>query len=247
MAGERRSLIVSLHDVSPHTWESCRRILDELSAQGVTSVSLLVIPNHHHKGHFLDAPDFCDWLRRRVAAGCEPVIHGYYHQRARRASESLRDRLITRGYTAGEGEFYDMQYEEAKTLVSRAREEFHTAGLHPLGSIAPAWLLSAPAEQALRDLEFAYTTRLRGIWNLRRGQVARSQSLCWSVRSAWRRQVSLAWNAFLFSRLAKRPVLRLAIHPVDLAHPVIWRQIKRLLAAAQLHRRVMTYEEWASI
>jgi predicted deacetylase len=247
MPGERRNLVVSLHDVSPHTWEACRRILDELSKQGITAVSLLVIPDHHHRGHFKDAPEFCEWLRRQVASGREAVIHGYYHERERRAGESLRDRLVTRSYTAGEGEFYDLPHDQAKALVLRAREEFNAADLHPVGFIAPAWLLSAPAEQALRDLDFAYTTRLRGVWDLRRGQVERSQSLCWSARAAWRRQMSLAWNAFLFSRLANRPLMRVAIHPVDLAHPRIWRQIKRLLASAQLHRRVMTYEEWAAI
>jgi predicted deacetylase len=247
MAGERSSLIVSLHDVSPHTWDSCRRILDELSRRGLTAVSLLVIPDHHHRGHFREYPDFCEWLRQRVAEGCEAVIHGYYHQRPKRAAESLRDRFITRSYTAGEGEFYDIAYDQAKALVSRALEEFHAADLHPAGFIAPAWLLSTPAEHALRDLNIAYTTRLRGVWDLRHGRVQQSQSLCWSARAAWRRQASLVWNAFLYRRMSARPLLRLAIHPVDLAHPRIWRQITRLLAHAQLRRRAMTYEQWSAI
>jgi uncharacterized protein len=247
MPSERRSLVVSLHDVSPHTWESCRRIVDALSAQGVHAVSLLVVPDHHRRGHFREYPEFCAWLRQQVAAGGEAVIHGYYHERPARGGETLKDRVITRSYTAGEGEFYDLPYDAAKALVSRARDEFHGVDLHPCGFIAPAWLLSAPAEQALRDLEIAYTTRLRGVWDLRRGQIARSQSLCWSVRAAWRRHVSLAWNAVLFKRLRNAPLLRVAIHPVDLDHPRIWRQITRLVAAAQLHRRVMTYEDWVAI
>ncbi len=247
MPGERSSLIVSLHDVSPHTWDSCRRILDALNRQGLTAVSLLVIPDHHHRGHFREYPEFCEWLRQRVALGCEAVMHGYYHQRPQRAKESIRDRVITRSYTAGEGEFYDMPRDEAKALVSRAREEFRAAKLDPVGFIAPAWLLSDPAEQALRDLGIAYTTRLKGVWDLKREQVAQSQSLCWSVRAAWRRQVSLAWNPYLYHRLSKNPLLRIAIHPVDIAHPRIWRQVTRLVASAQHHRRALTYEQWAAI
>ena len=65
-------------------------------------VSLLVIPDHHRRGHFRDYPEFCEWLRRQVAAGCEAVIHGYYHERPARAGEGWRDRFITRSYTAGE-------------------------------------------------------------------------------------------------------------------------------------------------
>ena len=247
MADTRRSLVVSLHDVSPHTWEPCRRIVDELGKMGVGAISLLVIPDHHRRGHFREDEEFCAWLRRQVALGHEAVIHGYYHQRAARSGESWRDRFVTRSYTAGEGEFYDVDYDRAKTLVSRARDDFHAIGLHPSGFIAPAWLLSAAGEQALRDLGISYTTRLRGVWNLRRGEVESSQSLCWSVRASWRRGVSLLWNAYLFHHLRAHPLLRVAIHPVDFAHPRIWRQITRMIATAPHHRRVVTYEQWAAI
>lgn len=247
MADSRRNLVISLHDVSPLTWEPSRRILDELRKQGVSAVSLLVIPDHHRRGHFRESPDFCSWLRQQVMEGCEAVIHGYYHQRAERAGETLRDRMITRRYTAGEGEFYDISHEEAKALVQRAKDDFSAINLQPTGFIAPAWLLSEPGENAIRDLGISYTTRLQGVWDLKRGEVARSQSLCWSVRAAWRRGVSLLWNAFLFHRLASKRLLRVAIHPIDLAHPQIWRQITRMIASAQMHRRVLTYDQWTAV
>jgi uncharacterized protein len=243
----RRSLVVSLHDVSPYTWERCRRILQELNRQDVSATSLLIVPNHHHRGHFRDNPEFCEWLRAQATAGHEPVIHGYYHQRPARPNESWKERLVTRGYTAGEGEFYDLTYEQAKELVSRARDDFEAVGLHPCGFIAPAWLLSEAAEQALRDLGIKYTTRLRGLYNLRHNEVEHSQSLCWSVRAAWRRAMSLAWNAVLFRRLESQRLMRVAIHPIDIGYPRIWQQITRLIATAQLHRRVMTYAQWPGI
>lgn len=245
-AEEPRSLVVSLHDVSPRTWESCDRILAELRKLGVRSVSLLVIPDHHHRGHFLQDQAFCEWLREQVASGHEAVIHGYYHQRPAKAGETWRERFITRSYTAGEGEFFDLSYDAAKELVTRARKEFVEAHLRPCGFIAPAWLLSEEAETALVDLGFAYTTRLRGISDFRRGEVIWSQSLCWSVRAAWRRAVSIVWNAFLFHRLELTPVMRVAIHPVDLAHPQIWGQIQRLIRAALITRQVQTYEDLLS-
>ena len=247
MVPGRRSLVVSLHDVSPHTWEQSRTIIDRLERQGVHRVSLLVIPNHHRRGHFLESPEFCAWLRQLVDAGHEAVIHGYFHERAARTGESLRDRWITRSYTAGEGEFYDINYREAKERVTKAQAEFQRAELNPVGFIAPAWLLSEDGEEALRDLGFTYTTRLRSVSDLQGGSVEQSQSLCWSVRAAWRRVVSLGWNTFLYHRLRDSALMRLAIHPVDLAHERIWNQITRLTAAAQLQRQVITYADWASI
>src|SRR5262245_7447312 len=105
-AASGRSLVVSLHDVSPHTWTPCVQILDELRAIGVGAVSLLVIPDHHHRGHFLGHEEFCRWLRTQIAIGHEAVIHGYHHERAARTGETLRERMITHRYTAGEGEFF---------------------------------------------------------------------------------------------------------------------------------------------
>ena len=235
-----RALVVSLHDVSPHTWAACQRILATLDFP----VSLLVIPDHHKRGHFIKNTAFCEWLRSRVKAGDEAVIHGYLHQRTARVSETFAEKLITRSYTAGEGEFYDIDYASARRLVFNAREEFRSIGLHPTGFIAPAWLLSAEGERAIREIGFRYTTRLRTVTDLAQRREWRSQSLCWSVRSRWRGAVSLAWNAHLFHRLENAPLMRIAIHPSDISHPRVWQQITRCIAIARSTRKVMTYAQW---
>ena len=100
MTTNRPALVVSLHDISPMTRPDCAAILDELRSLGVPAVSLLVIPDHHHKGHMLADAEFGAWLREQAATGHEIVIHGYHHQRARRGNEDLRAKLTTRFYTA---------------------------------------------------------------------------------------------------------------------------------------------------
>ena len=143
--------MVSLHDVSPRTRAECAEILGQLAALGVPRCSLLVIPDHHHRGHFLADADCAAWLRAQAAAEHELVMHGYYHQRARREGESVSAKWTTRIYTADEGEFYDLDRPAAAALVSKAREDFRQIGVEPAGFIAPAWLLSAEAEAALED------------------------------------------------------------------------------------------------
>ena len=239
-----RALVVSLHDVSPRTREACVRAIEELGALGVHRTSLLVIPDHHHAGHFRSDPVLCVWLGKLARQGHEIVIHGYHHQRERRAREGPLAKFTTRVYTADEGEFYDLDREAARALVHRAREDFRAAHLDPRGFIAPAWLLSRAAEKALRDVEIEYTTRLGSVLDLQTKRRHRSQSLVWSVRSAWRRETSRVWNALLFRRLARKPLLRIAIHPLDLEHPAIWAQIKRLITRALADREAVTYLDW---
>ncbi len=238
------ALVVSLHDVTPATQASCDLILDDLAALGVPHVSLLVVPDHHGHGHFLGDAAFCEWLLVRAQAGHEVVIHGYYHQRARRENEDWKTRMTTQVYTADEGEFYDMDHATAATLVAQAREDFRQLGLTPDGFVAPAWLLSAEAETAVREAGCEYTTRLRGVIDLRTGRRTKSQALVWSARSAWRRAMSIVWNGTLFGFLAGNPLLRISIHPVDVHHRGIWAQVRKLVAAALRDRAPFTYERW---
>src|SRR5207244_12561236 len=106
---------------------------------------------------------------------------------------SLHDALpISRLYTADEGEFYDLDYDEALRRITAARDEFRASGLKPRGFVAPAWLLSAEAERAARDAELEYTTRLRTLRDLRSGEEFPVRSIGYSVRSRWRRAISRA-------------------------------------------------------
>jgi hypothetical protein len=242
-----RALVVSIHDVSPLTREPVSRILAELAGAGIGRVSLLVVPDHHHRGNITADAGFGAWLRECVAEGHEAALHGYWHQRERRADESARTRFFTRLYTAGEGEFFDIGYEEAREILARGREELaEVAGIEPVGFIAPAWLLSADGERAARDLGFAYTTRLKAISDLGTGRVHESQSLCWSVRGGWRRVVSLGWNRMLFGRLRANALVRLSIHPPDIGHGAIWRQILSLARGAVADREAMAYRDFVS-
>jgi uncharacterized protein len=243
-SGAARALVVSLHDVSPHTREECDTILKDLAERGVTCTSLLVIPDHHRRGHMQSDPEFVSWLQTQADAGHEVVMHGYHHQRTRRANESPRDKLTTRFYTADEGEFYDLDRTQATALVRKARDQFQQLGFAPTGFIAPAWLLGAEAEEALRDLHVGYTTRLASVSDLETSTTYPSQSLVWSVRSGWRRWTSLRWNAFLFRRLLPSPLLRISVHPVDLRHANIWQQIGELVSRALADREPLTYHAW---
>src|SRR6266487_3262302 len=236
--------VVSLHDISPATQAIAGKIISALAQQGIRMCSLLVVPDYHHQGAAMKDRQFVSWLRDLESAGHEIVIHGYFHERPRGQDETLPEKFLTRFYTNDEGEFYDLDYEEAFRLITAARDEFLANGLTPRGFVAPAWLLGKEGERAARDAELENTTRLRTVRDLRSGEDFPARSLVYSVRSNWRRSVSLIWNAALLQFLKSAPLLRLSIHPPDYSYRIIWRQIVDLIDAVDGMRTPTTYRDW---
>ena len=240
------SLVVSIHDLSTVTRGAVTRMLADLGDVGVPVTSLLVIPDHHHTGRIDADPDFGAWLRGRVAEGHEAVLHGFYHLRPSKAGEGVVTKLITRSYTAGEGEFHDLTFDEASALLQKGRASLHACGIKPTGFIAPAWLLGEEAEKAVRNEGFDYTTRLGSVIDCReRGEFA-ARSMVYSVRAPWRRGLSLLWNGVLFRtlRMGEAPLLRIGLHPPDWEHQAIRRQILKFIRIAARERSVATYQDW---
>ena len=244
-------LVVSIHDVSPRTYLVVEQMLSELHTLGVKQCSLLVIPNHHHMGWLESFPLFVTWLKQKQNEGHEIVLHGLFHHRPQRLKEGLFQRWITRCYTAGEGEFFDLSYEEARSKLREGGACLEKIGFSKkerLGFIAPAWLLSAAAERALHDEGFLYTTRLGGVVDVTTepSLYHPSQSMVYSVRAGWRRIMSLCWNEILFWHLTRKKsaLLRISLHPPDWCYPSIRHHALRSIQRALRERVAMTYLNW---
>ena len=219
-------------------------MLKDLASVGVSTTSLLIIPDHHRQGRIDRDAEFIGWLQGVVEQGHEAVLHGFYHQRPMKSGEGMATRLMTRSYTAGEGEFYDLSFEEASELLREGRQALLNCGVIAEGFIAPAWLLGADAERAVREEGFGYTTRISTVIDCRGSASFRARSMVYSVRAAWRRAMSLVWNEVLFRRLRKAPLLRIGLHPPDWEHPAIRKHILECVRLAVSHREATTYREW---
>lgn len=244
MPAPKQHLVVSFHDVVPSHRVAMVEMLREIASKGVRVCSLLVVPDYHYQGNFAQDRQFTSWLRDLEAQGHEIVIHGYFHERPARPNESIADKFVTRFYTRGEGEFYDLDYDEAFRRITKARDQFIEAGLRPRGFIAPAWLLNAESERAIRDAELEYTTRLTTVRDLRSAQNFSARSLVYSTEAPWRRSTSLFWNGLLARLQRGTPLLRVSIHPPDRRYPRIWGQILDLLSESAKMRTPTTYRDW---
>jgi uncharacterized protein len=241
-----RNLVVSIHDVSPVTRLICNRILEELADLGIRRTSLLVIPNYHHNAPVTDDQVFQQWLIDRVQSGHEPVLHGYYHQRMRSENDSLLSRLTTEVYTAGEGEFFDLSFEEASNRLKSGLADLSFLSGKISGFIAPAWLLGEEAERAVRQCGFLYTTRVGSVIRFDNNDEIVSRSLVWSTRARWRVAASLAWNRALGRMVRDCSLVRIGIHPPDYEHAAAWKQIVNLLHELSVERRAAPYGDLAA-
>jgi uncharacterized protein len=238
------SLVVSIHDVSTVTRNRVAEMIRDLSEEGVSVTSLLVIPDHHHRGRIDHDREFVAWLRALLAGGHEAVLHGFHHLRPQKKNEGLATRMITSSYTAGEGEFYDLSLNDAADLLSRGRAALSGCGIHPKGFIAPAWLLGREAESAVKEAGFEYTTRIGEVMDCQSGKRFSSRSLVYSVRAPWRRGISLLWNEGLLHATAGNPLLRIGLHPPDWDYPAIRRHALSCLRRVVQLRAVTTYGRW---
>lgn len=216
-----RRLIVSFHDLHPGSQETCAKFLTRLRELGVDRTTLLVVPRWHGGPACSDHPRFVAWLRARADEGHEICLHGFFH-RVGAVTGNAAQRAVGRHYTAGEGEFYQI---DRATAAARIHDGLamlaQQLGLPVWGFTPPAWLLSAAGRDALRAAGLHYTTTWGTVELLQRTETILAPTLVWSTRAAWRRVCSNVWVRFWGWRHQNADTLRIAAHPGDFAHPAV--------------------------
>ena len=241
-----RWLVVSFHDLAPHTQRPGQELLLQLASLGVPRTSLLVVPRWHGVESIDDRPYFLHWLRSLAAAGHEICLHGLTHQ-ADTLSRGLVRGFMGRVYTAGEGEFYAIERERAESKVREGEEILATAGCPARGFVAPAWLLSPEGREVLRRLGFAYTVTLRHLELLQEDRRILAPTVAFSTRSLWRRMISPTSAKLRFAASRQAPILRISVHPEDLYEPGVRRALVAILREALSDRTPVTYGELAAL
>ncbi len=243
----QRRVIISLHDVHPGSASVIERQRQALLDWGVRTASLLVVPYFHHGPGVEEDSSLCRKLVQRKAAGDELVLHGHFHDLEGQPPQ-MSDWFWRKFYTNGEAEFLSLEETSARARWRDGVAFFKRQNWNSSGFIAPAWLIHPMLIDLLPSLGFQYTVLHREIVIF--GERPRRDSvptLCWSTRALWRRGASLGWNACFFQRLRTLPVFRISLHPGDFEHPVIWRQIEKLIKSTlDLGYGPITYEQYAT-
>lgn len=242
MSPEHRTLLTSIHDVSPRFESEIEGLLDLVEPHVGRRLAMLVVPNHWGGAPIIAGSPFGTRLRNWADAGIEMFLHGYFH-RDDSVPQSSFDRFKAHFMTAGEGEFLSLPREAAANRINEGQELIEDVIGRPIaGFVAPAWLYGRGALDALRDNAVSLAEDHMRIWSPKTGkQLAQGPVITWASRTRMRLASSLAAAALL--RHAPLSVLRVGVHPPDVHHPAIVRSIARTLEVASASRRCAGYRD----
>ena len=220
-------LLVSIHDVTPLFENEVQQLWDWCGESGFTP-ALLVVPNWHGAWPLHDHPRQVEWLQKRVAENAEIILHGERHDEYGLA-RTIFDSLRALGRTSREGEFLTLGYGDARDRIQRGLAVLRSLSLEPQGFVPPAWLARNATFAAARDADLAFSEDAGSIRVHSTNQRIHAPVIRWSARTSWRAHMSSAVAKTARSLHAGKPIVRVALHPQDLAHPAAARSVQREL------------------
>jgi uncharacterized protein len=236
-----RRLLASIHDVGPKFEGAIDVLVERLERHvGTANFAMLVVPDHWDEAPLSAAPAFQAKLRRWADAGVEMFLHGWRH----------RDDAPAKGFaqkhmTAGEGEFSALSAAEAGSRIAEGRRIVEDAIGRPVaGFIAPAWLYSPGALDAVREAGFALAEDHMKVWQPASGRVvARGPVITWASRSPGRIRSSLMVAAAARVLPQALPTARIAVHPGDVTVPALLDSIDATFARFAATHRASRYAD----
>jgi hypothetical protein len=246
MPSAERCVCVSVHDVAPATWTQCERLLGMLDAIGPLPVTLLVVPDFHRASAVDTSAAFMRAIEARLARGDEVALHGYYHLDESAPPRTAADWVRRRVLTQCEGEFAALAAGEARRRLEQGLEMMRRLGWPIHGFVAPAWLLGAAARAAVAQFPLRYTTTRGGVYRLPDWAYESATALTYSVRTRWRRAMSVGLIEAQLLAARSQPLLRLALHPADARHDGVIAHWRDLITRTLRARLPLTKAAWAA-
>jgi predicted deacetylase len=222
-------LLITIHDVTPALMPRVEKLWQLCESRGVVP-GLLVVPDWHGEMAMESDATFVAWLRARAAAGAEIFLHGERHDEIG-LPRSFVDEIRAFGKTNKEGEFLTLDYQAAADRIKRGVKRLRAMGVEPVGFVPPAWLAKPDTHRAVRDAGLRVSEDDGAVYVHSPEKIIWSPVVRWSGRGAVR-----AYGSVLFERLRwwfqrGERVMRIALHPGDLAHPATAASIERGLDA----------------
>lgn len=218
-------------------------MLDDIAA---TPLTLLVVPQFHHRADVARDRGFVRAMEARLVRGDELVLHGLFHVDDAPPPRTFRDGFERRMLTRAEGEFAALDEKAAAWRIARGVALFEALGWPLAGFVPPAWLLSDGARAALErcDHRFEYVTVRRGMFHLPGWRFEHTGNLWYSPTSVARRALSACAIRSELFRARARALLRVSLHPQDARVPGVLAHWREIVARSLAQRTPVTKRAW---
>ena len=203
-----RQLLVSVHDVMPRTLDNTEQIVRRLRDAGMTTVTLLVVPDTGWDREALLR------LTALVSEGAEIAGHGWCHSvdRIRGIRHRLHSLLISRDVA----EHLALTRSEAVELMRRCHAWFGEHGLPaPDLYVPPAWAMGNVTNAELDSLPFSQFETMNGVYDNQQKRFRRYAMIGFEADTAFRAFACRAWNRLNLMAAGTSKPIRVAIHPQD--------------------------------
>ena len=237
-------LLASIHDVGPRFEREIDQLAELLSGiLGGPKFAMLVVPDHWSDAPLAQAPAFQRRLREWADQGVEMFVHGWFHKDL--AEHAGAAAFKAKHMTAGEGEFLGLSREVAAQRMADGRKLVEDAIGRPVaGFIAPAWLYGDGAREALASSTFAMAEDHLRVWQPASGRVlAKGPVITWASRSKPRQLSSRIFAGLARHALHPQQVVRVAVHPGDVAVPALLGSITATFCAFAARRPAGRYAD----
>ena len=240
---DRPALCVAIHDVAPATCTECLHLLRAVREVADIPLTWLVVPHFHDNVQHSRAYELM--LDALLAQGHELALHGLTHRDTAPLRGRLVPRLLRTVYTEREGEFADIDGDDARRRIEQGLAWFAQRGWPVDGFVAPAWLLGQQAWQAVTEYSFTYTTTYSHFHLLRPARKLLAPALVYAARNRAGRALSPPLATLMAQAASALPLIRVALHPRDAHHPALVLHAQRLIERLLGTREAVTKATFA--
>jgi predicted deacetylase len=236
------ALVVSVHDIAAATADAGRGWSEHLDRLGVPA-TLLVVAGPFGGPRLDSAPaDLVRWLRDRAAMGDEIALHGWTH---RADTPGPAWRRVSGGVIArGAGEFWGLTRREAAERLGSGIAVMERAGLPVSGFTPPGWLASRGTVEAAGAAGLRYVTSHLWVTDLMTGRRIAAPAVCHRPDGRLQGAGTRIVRRLVPALVRRHRVVRLGLHPADLAHPaLVGAALDAIAEALAAGARPMTYLE----
>jgi len=223
-----KTIIISIHDISPKYEEEIYKILESLEKLGVKKKDLHIVLNFQNRYRIDESNKLLKLLKRDISKGSLPAFHGIIHYKNER---NFINHLLFGEEYSFVSEFSHLRKSEIRETIRNGKKIYkNLLGVYPKLMIPARWDASQYMEDACKEEGMEYCEKRGEIINIKK-MIRKKSPICnfdFGDNLVLNKISRLyAYISIFRSKIMNEP-LRYCIHPNDLKNNNFFFEIKLL-------------------